>query len=258
MNKRIEYDEKLIAFIDILGFTNIVNNRYQDDAKSIRTILRHFREILKDFPEKLSYDKKLFRQFRIRFFSDLIILTIPIRRSNSKSFLESLHTMTWWIAISQTFLIRKGILIRGSIHKGNIFDREDFIFGPGFIKAYELEHVKAKYPIVILSDDVIKYLELNKNTINDYSYYQEIYSNITNIFHDSHYVNYLQHNYNSFGPKDYFKLLLKHKQIIQSGLEEYLDFQNEYQKYNWLKTYHNYRVRFGIHNIDSIDNLIIK
>ncbi len=69
-----------------------------------------------------------------------------------------------------------GFLIRGGISIGRLFHSDNFIFGDALIKAYELESKYAKYPRIILDDEVIeiatKYGEHSPQEEEDY--YKEL------------------------------------------------------------------------------------
>src|ERR1700734_1453383 len=48
----------------------------------------------------------------------------------------------------------KGFLLRGGITVGEVVHDDECVFGPGLVRAYELESKKAYYPRFVLDHDV--------------------------------------------------------------------------------------------------------
>ena len=53
-------------------------------------------------------------------------------------------------------LLAQGILCRGAVVKGLAYHRDRVLFGPAVIEAYELESRGARYPRIIVTDEVRK------------------------------------------------------------------------------------------------------
>lgn len=52
-------------------------------------------------------------------------------------------------------MICKGILFRGAVVIGDLYNDKIIIFGPAMLEAYELESKKAIYPRIIIEEDTI-------------------------------------------------------------------------------------------------------
>ena len=132
-----EYEERYCAFIDFLGFANAVNSGSWSPTKVIAA--------MKKAKDVCAGDSDIkFTQF-----SDSLILSATA--DGELSFLS--------IVISTRFLILEltshGVLLRGGITKGQMYHRDNFAFGPAFIRAYRLEQA-ANSPRIILDTDIEK------------------------------------------------------------------------------------------------------
>ena len=134
MNK--DYMIRTIAFIDILGFKIMVQN---EKAHIISQVLDdlHKCAVLEDKKSNYNYISTL----EIAYFSDSIVLSCD--NSNDYGFIQNLMNL-------QIELMRKGIYVRGCMTKGELYHKDNYIFGPALIAAYEEEAKLAKYPRIIL------------------------------------------------------------------------------------------------------------
>jgi hypothetical protein len=67
-------------------------------------------------------------------------------------------------------LLGNGLLMRGAVAKGKLYHVGSVMFGPAFLNAYRIEHEIAKYPRIILSEEVFKEIEAMKPGLLDPSY----------------------------------------------------------------------------------------
>ena len=136
---KIEYVDRLVAFIDVLGFKNLVYSETNDRIES------YYDLVLSSFKEAVEK-----RGFEFLLISDSIVIYCE----NSKI---NLHEMIKMINIFQSVLIGNKILIRGAISHGHLFvnKSQNIIVGPGLINAYNLES-KAVFPRVIIDRTLIK------------------------------------------------------------------------------------------------------
>lgn len=135
---KINYKEKIVLFVDVLGFSNLVFN--EDSSK----IQDYFSYVNAEFHAHL---KK--RRFNYLIFSDSLVISAD--KSN-----ENLSELIFLVGKIQYELFIKGILIRGAISLGNLYinKTKNIIVGPGLINAYNLENV-AKYPRIIIDRKII-------------------------------------------------------------------------------------------------------
>jgi len=166
------YEERIVAFIDILGFRNIVINSSEHITASGQSIIPEAQEpglaariysALQINPESYReafqaihhLDEEDFQSLdlRISTFSDSVILSSA---NTEQDFAYLIHCVSFMVRE----LIRNGFLTRGGIALGEVYhlDRSkrqeiqgvERVFGPAFIKAYDLESRHAGHARIIL------------------------------------------------------------------------------------------------------------
>jgi hypothetical protein len=147
----VEYEDRLVAFIDILGFKELVKqsiSSYEAMNKiyyamqtilNVKTIEEHF------------YSSEIVRPYQatVTTFSDSIVI----------SYLVGLHGSLFRILLDiihlQLELAYQGILIRGGITIGKAYHDGQIIYGPAMNDAYSLESASAIYPRIIVDQSTL-------------------------------------------------------------------------------------------------------
>ncbi|NVM66848.1 hypothetical protein FHW88_005166 [Mucilaginibacter sp. SG538B] len=160
--EKIQYEERVTVFIDILGFKDLLaetvsRDEVQNQAKvqEIAGAYRIMRNVLEvDTTEKRRVDlKKDSRQITI--FSDCVVISFKADQPDEIFFtLMDIQGMIIELAA-------KGILCRGAITHGALVHKPEMLFGPALVEAYLLESKAALYPRVILHRDIIRLAKLN-------------------------------------------------------------------------------------------------
>tara|TARA_B100000809_G_scaffold159281_1_gene156653 strand:- start:599 stop:1657 length:1059 start_codon:yes stop_codon:yes gene_type:complete len=132
-SRQNSFQDRIVAFIDVLGFKNIVNDK---SPIKIREIIS---ELKSTSSSSLFYDfNKSEIDFQISYFSDCIVLSSRIDND-----LENEIILDHFISIIESlqFQIMRSYecLLRGAISIGKIYHSKDFCFGPALNKAYQLE-----------------------------------------------------------------------------------------------------------------------
>ncbi len=136
----MEYEVRTTAFIDILGFKDLVNKT--SSLKDIHDALQTLYQI-KGRKEKSIVEEDYIKSLQIGMFSDSIVLSCQ-PEYDYYLFLDALDI--------QIKLMLKGIFIRGCVSIGNLFHNDNLVFGPALIKAYKGETTMAKYPRIIIDE----------------------------------------------------------------------------------------------------------
>ncbi len=166
--KTYEYEERFVAFIDILGFKELISSKI-DTLDTLIGVIQLLRSEVENKPyviEKENHmvfmagsiednDSDRFHSSReISVFSDLVVISYEVR--NEVSVLNNLHKLLHSIYFVQEHLSINSILIRGGISCGPLYHKGDICIGPALLRAYELESSFAKYPRVILDPLLIE------------------------------------------------------------------------------------------------------
>jgi len=138
------YSERYVAFIDILGFREIIK-RSETDSRLYETLVKTLSEI--HAREPIEGEETV--DFQFQTFSDSIVISSASSKMGLAHLLRAICTLT-------LELMQESLLIRGGIAKGKLYHEKGVMFGPAVIEAYEIEKTIAKYPRVILSKQTYK------------------------------------------------------------------------------------------------------
>lgn len=147
MNEPNEYSECYVAFLDILGFKNIVNQYSSQKLKNVYDEIRKRVVLLKAGLYEFFIPEETVERMNIIIMSDSIII------SAQKDDVDALYAIILLVATTQYYLLENGILLRGGISKGLFYHFDEVTFGPALVQAYNLENDKAIYPRVIFDGD---------------------------------------------------------------------------------------------------------
>lgn len=249
----IKYDRRIIAFIDILGFREMVKESEYDPTRI--EFLYSILDYLKDWNISDKWDlkfveieedaqKKGVHNFDIRgktnstSFSDSIVVSVKVDNNIN----EMTSTLVANLAYIGAILIEKGILFRGGLTIGNIIHTQTgTVFGQGLIDAYLLETKSAKYPRIVLSDKLIR--ELNypletKKKRYPYHQYFDRFDDGCIGFHQMIYHQVTQ-SWIEMTNEKLISSLTNIRKVIINGLDSSFENPEIFQKYKWLKDQYN-------------------
>lgn len=154
MESNIQYRECYIAFLDIMGFKNLINEKPCDYIYQVFEKIKNSYAIKSgtiDSNNDFVWEELPKLIIETKLISDSICLSIDADKQDSLLFL------IWACYRIQYELLKfdTPIFIRGGIVKGNIYMKDNVVFGPGLTKAYLLEEQNAKYPRIILTKETI-------------------------------------------------------------------------------------------------------
>jgi hypothetical protein len=149
----IQFEDRAVAFIDVLGFKVLVNKAASSatDVPQLDQLVRLLGMVIPylDGSVEKSVPQRLIP--RHLYVSDCIILSAPLQVSfdEHKNY-SGLEILVMRIIQVTQLLLDFGYLIRGAIDVGQVWHADTNIVGPAYQEAFRLEHV-AKMPRVILS-----------------------------------------------------------------------------------------------------------
>lgn len=262
MIENISNEIKYTAFLDVLGFSNYIENKITKNQEA-QEFSKNFKKVI----DYLEYEKKYFSnkhrlqdeikdiQYDYTWISDTFVIAIKYNGDSTNKNLSGLLISLLSLNISQIshFFAREyKLLIRGAITSKYTFLDKNLILGKGIAEASKLEKEIAIYPRVIFAEDVIShdaisYIALmhNDNNLNI----------VSKDFDGRYFVNYLasiqdlppmigesknltkEICLNEMAKLDKIETVKIYSQIIDKGLrEKNLKIRS---KYLWLKEYFN-------------------
>lgn len=173
-NTLYEYTDSYIAFLDIIGFKNLV---VENSCRQIVQLFQNIKNPISKMYLGTSMEIDV-SEVKIKVMSDSICFHIATNKS---------YALLSIVAVCQAFQselldLDTPIILRGALIRGYLYQDGDITFGPGLTEAYLLEENKAKYPRIIIQqnilDSLIDSIEDNTGSIESYIIhllYQMIY-----------------------------------------------------------------------------------
>ena len=140
---RPQISQRVIAFVDILGFSSLVGAIESDDSlhAEVYRALNRIGYVRRGWQAASRTRNKL----AVSVFSDSIAISGEINDA-----ISVILTCGWL----QSDLLYLGILIRGGITIGPLVHDDEVVYGSGMVEAYNLEAKVAYYPRIIVSSTV--------------------------------------------------------------------------------------------------------
>lgn len=237
-----KYQDRIVAFIDIMGFKEIVENTVNDNAY-FNGIIAAIGEIRSEFMQHpISEIQKLGRDFlydpvelpdyqtMVHQVSDCMVI------SKLASVHGALEDIVMDIAFAIHILIKQGLLCRGCIEYGKVYHNQEYIIGPGYTAAY-LGEGKEFVPAVSFSKEVYNFgLKKRSRDLRAKNYFNKF---VIPHFSNRYFIDY----FNDFeGNIDVFELPQKHYGKLKSIIQNEYAKANDYSvkaKYLWMIDHFN-------------------
>lgn len=153
----MEFEDRAVAFIDVLGFKDLVG-RAADSKAHLEQLCGLIDLLISAVPSLDSTVVSSVPEHQIPrhiYISDCIILSAPLADPNRKSY-DGLAIVIMRVVQLSHYLLQAGYLIRGGISVGKVWHTTSNIVGPAYQEAYTLEH-NGQEPIVVLSASAAKH-----------------------------------------------------------------------------------------------------
>lgn len=235
MNNNLIYEERVCLFLDILGFSEHVNQSTDRENVEITSKAQEISELLNLLPLKMLSVGTGNRDRKITQFSDSIVVSFQL--SDENAFIELLDDI---MQIIVNFIV-KGYLVRGGISYGKLFHKKNIVFGPAMITAYELESKIAIYPRVIFDKELVDTLIKNGDTALKSLLMNNVESEFfwKEDFDGKYYLNFLKGSEYYMDKNDFYNhFLRKLREFIVTALKN-RSSQTVRTKYGWLRTKFN-------------------
>jgi len=225
MNLRDDLQKKYVAYIDVLGFKELVGGQKIDSLETYFNTIIETLDLIRDDKGKISS----------LLISDSVILISPDTPTDFRTLLQAVQTI-------QAKLVQKDIWMRGAISFGDVFFEQELnlVVGTGLVRAYQLES-EAIYPRVIIDTSIIPRIAENRR-----AFYRYVNPDPNNFTNDK--LKLIQ-DYHEYTEADSFFISYAHRvildlidgenihliyEIIKKNL--YSDPKN-YKKFLWVNKY---------------------
>jgi hypothetical protein len=247
------YERRIVAFTDILGFRNIVQrsskfftaaHQIVPEAKEDDLDLRILNALQIEVD---SYKEAFAKEFsddcheiqetdlRVTTFSDSVILSVP---DDPKNFALLLFSISFMVRE----LLRNGFLCRGGVAYGEVYHSKpdksssatiDRVFGPAFIKAYDLESKHANHARIIACNMMWAKIQEWKSNPENCAFCDYISQNIIRESDGAVKIDVLTHYKNKVDEGSYSEVESELKQIkerMESVLSSYVESPRVFSK----------------------------
>ena len=150
----IPLNERVVAFVDILGFESLVRNLENDERLHRR--LQYALQGIKRLKISSLSENTAQKDLEVSFFSDCVAISAEP---------DNYHGVIWTAIHLQSSLLVLGILTRGGISKGKLVHEDDILYGEGMIKAYKLESKAAMYPRILIDGCILDLTSENYRSV---------------------------------------------------------------------------------------------
>lgn len=162
------YEDRLIVFLDIMGFKNIVERSANEpnlvaEIKSLGEF-NHNLQVAAYYNAGAPFNG-IIPGLQVTVFSDSIVISCPVVPGNLYYFM--LLVASHCLAIN-----RQGFFVRGGITFGKLYHNGNVCFGPAMNRAYFLESEMACYPRILI--DAVVFGSLNTFRPANNPYEQEL------------------------------------------------------------------------------------
>lgn len=233
------YKPQLVTFFDILGFRNLVETA---KPNLIEGILQKIRQ-------RTTPDAELRKLYEIGViaFSDSIVRAVNIKsKSNIIHPSGILYYELFDLAFIQSGLIfEDGVFLRGAITADNLHLKGKTVFGPGLVRAYEIESKEAVYPRILVDDKLMELAKKAKQFLGA-SHHEPMtdmtcIERLTRVDADGkRFINYLEvARYDTDGDLELLNVLDKHYERIAEKSLENCSNDRVMEKFRWAASYHN-------------------
>ena len=155
----MEFEDRAVAFIDVLGFKALVNKAVEDEAAKQRLadLVALLESAVPYFDASVKSEIPQHLIPRHQYISDCIIISAPLNDVDRPSYNGVSIIVMRSIQLSHFFL-KHGYLIRGGISAGKLWHTETNVVGPAYQEAFALE-VEGTEPRVKLHPNALQYWE---------------------------------------------------------------------------------------------------
>lgn len=219
------YEERVICFLDILGFKKLIEDSITDVnvLDKIQKAINHVQVLIKN---ESTYDEFVGRMTTQ--FSDSLVISYKLENESS------IYNILEDIMLVQFQFAAYDISVRGGIAIGKLVHTDELLFGPAMNEAYRLESEIAKNPRVILTEEIINAGKKYHGKQHSSAKEEEFIRDLVALDEDGYYyIDYVKHAFQSNFTDSWEPVGLEMLEpLLQQGLNN--SDEKVRSKYIWL------------------------
>lgn len=236
--RNVPYQRSLLTYIDVLGFRDIIRAKTPNDiSRSIRIV----RESVQ--PNRFKTSIPELHEDEYINFSDLTIIWTPFSPNGRLQRPGCVHSQILRMVHAQaSLLFDEGILLRGGITVGDVARSYGQLFGPAVVRGYDLENKVARFPRIVVGEEVLEEMTANPNLwVHDKETdTRELKDLLHKDFDGEWFVDYLRVIEEELDDRsEYPSYLRRHEEFVEQRLTDYRENSSILPKFKWLREYHN-------------------
>ncbi len=152
------YKLHLVAFFDILGFKEIIEEKRFEQVNSLYEDFGRMIDVINTpVPDGITSSKQFEfakEKLSLIYFSDCIVWAYPMEAIAKSDYWDAVISLITKVNSFYLLSFGRSVLIRGGITIEDLFINGNKVFGKGLVRAYELEQM-AEFPQVVLSPSIL-------------------------------------------------------------------------------------------------------
>jgi len=215
----VAYEQRYVAFVDILGFASIVEKSEIDG-----TLVRKLNEALGGINRRAASARSEELRLEATTFSDTVVLSVPVTPDGLLHMFQTIDDLSM-------DLLGMNMLFRGAVVRGKLWHTTEAIFGPALVGAYYLEAKVSFHPRIMVSKEV-----LGDASSQSYAPLQLVSRYISTDAHDIPYLDLFArwHDVSTNWTREVLEKLISLQKIIATGLIENAENPPICEKYKWI------------------------
>jgi hypothetical protein len=243
--------ECFVAFIDILGFSQMVENDKGtgEQLKIIKCAIAEASKFLEERKQLPNHPYAFwYKEFQVKSFSDCFCFSIPLEfNQGAKDYKQNFVSFYVWLEVFCNTLLKNGFLCRGGISQGWHYYDDRIIFSKALVDAYLLESKQANHPMIMLHQHLIDELTGNYFLKQKYYEYMFMHDHAGRTFLNPFNYSIVDELFFGFNKKEVLPKLMKERtelvQFFLPTIEENISMlagNPAVEKWQWMEEFAHY------------------
>ena len=181
------YEDRIVLFLDILGFKKIIEETLEKDIEVV-TKTTHLAESLMEMTKNAIRGSNKTSRVVSQFSDSIVISFLEDDITELKNLFSIINQLV-------AKLLAQGYYCRGAISYGKLYHKNNIVFGPALVDAYETESQAALYPRIILDHSIVELMKFNYSLKLNHEYRKILFEEDVKLYlsidsDDKFYINY--------------------------------------------------------------------